>query len=510
MRANTSVLDYLEQSAKIHARSCAVVDEQSELNYADFRDACRRVGSALAAHDIRGHGVVVAMEKGSNALIAQLGTLYAGGFYVPVDQDIPAQRLSQIVDTLGDALIIVDETTRGHVKSCDVNVKVIDYEELADVAIDEAALALVQERFVETDPAYVLFTSGSTGVPKGVVISHRAIRSFIDSFVETFGIRDTDRIGNQAPFDFDVSTKDIYSCLATGATLVIIPRRLFMEPVALATYIAEQRVSVLVWAVAALCIVSTYHALDSADFSQIRLVMFSGETMPKRHLKTWRAHLPQATFVNLYGPTEITCNCLYYVLDDERDYSEGVPLGKPFSHCDVLVVDDEGHEVSVAGVDGELVVRGPSLALGYLSQPELTSRAFGQNPLNDCYPDRVYHTGDLAAYDEQGQMFFRGRKDNQIKYQGHRIELEEIELAIEKLSGVDRCRCAFDEKRKLLHAFFEGTADEQALPEQIHSTLPSHMQPVTIRRVDDMPLTAHGKVDRKALLASTKRTRRVR
>ena len=510
MRANTNVLDYLEQSAATHASSCAVVDEREELSYNELLEACRRVGSALAARGVRGHGVIVAMEKTANALIAQLGTLYAGGFYVPVDQDIPSQRLNQIVDTLGEALIVVDETTCEHVASCGTKAEVVDFATLAGVAVDEAALAHVRERFVETDPAYVLFTSGSTGVPKGVVISHRAIRSFIDSFVEAFGIRDTDRIGNQAPFDFDVSTKDIYSCLATGATLVIIPRRLFMEPVALASYLEEQQVSVLVWAVAALCIVSTYHAFEAADFSRIRMVMFSGETMPKRHLKTWRAHLPQATFVNLYGPTEITCNCLYHVLDPESSYDKGVPLGGSFAHCDVLVVDDEGHEVTTPDVDGELVVRGPSLALGYLAQPEQTAKAFGQNPLNDRYPDRVYHTGDLAAYDEQGQLFFRGRKDNQIKYQGHRIELEEIEIAIEKLPGVDRCRCAFDEKRKLLHAFFEGTADEKALPEQIHATLPSHMQPVTIRRVDDMPLTAHGKVDRKALLASTKRTRKAR
>jgi acyl-coenzyme A synthetase/AMP-(fatty) acid ligase len=171
------------------------------------------------------------------------------------------------------------------------------------------------------------------------------------------------------------------------------------------------------------------------------------------------------------------------------------------------VVDDEGHEVTTPDVDGELVVRGPSLALGYLAQPEQTAKAFGQNPLNDRYPDRVYNTGDVASFDEQGMLFFRGRRDNQIKYQGHRIELEDIEHAIEKLPGVDRCRCVFNAKRKLLHAFFEGTAQEKELSEKVRETLPSFMQPATLRHIDEMPLTKNGKVDR-AQLADMLHTRR--
>jgi amino acid adenylation domain-containing protein len=505
MRAN--VLEYLEGSAATHPTSCAVIDEHTSLTYTQLHDACRRVGSALASADVFGRGVIVCMEKGADALSAQLGVLYAGGHYVPVDPGIPAERLRSIVGAVGQTSIIVDETTEQRVREMDLGLSVCSFADLAGHAIDEDALLAIRGKSIETMPAYVLFTSGSTGVPKGVVISHHAIISFIDAFVGTLGIRDTDRLGNQAPFDFDVSTKDIYSTLAASATLVIIPRRLFMQPADLAAYLEERRVTVLIWAVAALCLVSTYHALDVADFSSIRTVMFSGETMPKRHLKSWRSHLPEATFVNLYGPTEITCNCLYHVLDPDYPYEEGVPLGVPFSHCDVILADDEGHEVSEPGVEGNLLVRGPSLALGYLGQPELTSKAFGQNPLNDRYPDRVYNTGDVASFDEQGMLFFRGRRDNQIKYQGHRIELEDIEHAIEKLPGVDRCRCVFNAKRKLLHAFFEGTAQEKELSEKVRATLPSFMQPATLRHIDEMPLTKNGKVDR-AQLAGMLHTRR--
>lgn len=495
----TNVLEYLEGSVVTHPTSCAVIDEHESLTYTQLHDACRRVGSALAALDVFGHGVIVCMEKGACALSAQLGVLYAGGHYVPVDPDIPAERLRSIVGAVGKTSIIVDELTEQRVREMDLGLDIRPYASLANHAVDEDVLSGIRGRSIETMPAYVLFTSGSTGVPKGVVISHHAIISFIDAFVGTLGIRDTDRLGNQAPFDFDVSTKDIYSTLAASATLVIIPRRLFMQPADLAAYLEKHQVTVLIWAVAALCLVSTYHALDVADFSRIRAVMFSGETMPKRHLKSWRTHLPQATFVNLYGPTEITCNCLYHVLDPDCAYETGVPLGVPFPHCDVVLVDEEGHEVTEPDKEGSLLVRGPSLALGYLGQPELTSKVFGQNPLNDRYPDRVYNTGDVASFDEQGMLFFRGRRDNQIKYQGHRIELEDVEHAIEQLPGVDRCRCVFDAKRKLLHSFFEGTAEDRELSELVRKTLPSFMQPATLRHIDEMPLTKNGKVDRAQL-----------
>ena len=506
----TSVLEYLEGSTATHPDSCAVIDEHGSLTYTQLQEACRRVGSALAETDAFGRGVIVAMEKGADALTAQLGALYAGGHYVPVDPDIPADRLHHIAEAVGHTTIVVDDSTEQRIREMDLDLELHRFSDLARHAVDEETLSAIRRRSIGTMPAYVLFTSGSTGVPKGVVISHHAIISFIDSFVGTLGIRDTDRLGNQAPFDFDVSTKDIYSTLATAATLVIIPRRLFMQPAELAAYLEQKQVTVLIWAVAALCLVSTYHALDVADFSRIRTVMFSGETMPKRHLKTWRTHLPQATFVNLYGPTEITCNCLYHVLDPECPYEGGVPLGESFSHCDVIVVDEEGHEVTEPDVEGILLVRGPSLALGYLGQPELTAKAFGQNPLNDRYPDRVYNTGDVASYDDQGMLLFRGRRDNQIKYQGHRIELEDIEHAIERFADVDRCRCVFDARRKLLHAFYEGMAEGQELSAMVRETLPPFMQPATLRHIDEMPLTKNGKVDRAQLANMLRRPSKAR
>lgn len=495
-----NVLDYLEASAQKHPDSCAVIDEHGTRTYAQLRDASRRVGSALAKRGVQRRPVVVSMEKSADALVAQLGVLYAGGYYVPVDPGMPIGRLSDIARALGGALIVTDKALEECFSGSQFDGKVISFETISSCKIDARTLSEIRGDALETGPAYALFTSGSTGTPKGVVISHRAIMSFIDTFVRTFGIKSTDRIGNQAPFDFDVSTKDIYASFASSATLVIIPRRLFMQPVELVSFLSEKRVTVLIWAVAALCLISAYHALGLFDLSSVRSVLFSGEVMPKKHLLDWRSHLPQATFVNLYGPTEATCNCLYHVLDRDCDYEDGLPIGKPFDHCSVLLVDDRGRQVVEPDVEGEIFVCGPSLALGYLNQPMLTRQSFVQNPLHNQYPDRSYRTGDMAKLDSSGRLHFLGRRDNQVKHQGHRIEIEEVDIALEQLPGVNRCRCAYDAKKKLIHAFYEGPAEEAELASLMREVLPAYMRPSKMRRVTFMPLTKNGKVDRKQLL----------
>lgn len=498
-----NVLLFLEESARRAPGSCAVVDQNDEATYAELLETSKRIGCALATRSACGmqrKPVVIAMEKSAKMLSAMFGALYAGAFYVPVDPGVPRMRLQSILDTLGDPSIIVDSASEFEKTYGIEGAATIEFDELAGCVVDEALLARIRAHALETDPAYALFTSGSTGAPKGVCVSHGAIASFIGAFIDMFPLAADDRIANQAPFDFDVSVKDIYGALSVGATLVIVPRPFFMQPAALVDYLEDKRVTVLIWAVAALCIVSTYHALDAERLGRIRRVMFSGEVMPLKHLREWRKCLVRAEFVNLYGPTEITCNCLYHVLDSNCGYDDGIPLGEPFPHCDVMLVDENDREATEPNTQGEIVVRGPSLALGYIGAPEATAKTFTQNPLNTLYPERVYRTGDMAYRTPDGRMFFCGRKDNQIKLQGHRIELEEIDVAFEKMPGVMRCRCAFDAAKKRLRAFYEGTVEEAELIAYARENLPAYMKPASVDRVAEMPLTKNGKVDRAKLL----------
>ena len=242
-----------------------------------------------------------------------------------------------------------------------------------------------------------------------------------------------------------------------------------------------------------------FHGLDYRTLRASES-MFSGEVMPPKHLKAWMEHLPEADFINLYGPTEITCNCTYHRIDRNRDYSEGVPVGCAFPNEHVFLLDDNNQEVTKPGIAGEICVRGTALALGYYRMPEQTAEHFVQNPLNHCYPELIYRTGDLGRYNEQGEILFGGRKDYQVKYMGHRIELEEIERAMENIEGISRACCIFDEKKSKLYGFYMGEMEKKELHHLMSSNLPPFMVPGALRKVEQMPLTKNGKTDRRALM----------
>ena len=487
-----SVFEYLQRNAQENPQQCAVYEEGVEYSYARFHEDACKVAASFADHGVEGHAVVVFAEKTYLTWAVMMGALRAGAFYVPVDATVPAARVESILSALEGAVLVTDAKTADVCAVASVTV-----DRLFEGAAENAPIVTT---VFDTNPAYVLFTSGSTGTPKGVAVSHRAIMDFIEGFTGTFGFASDDRIANQAPFDFDVSVKDIYSALAVGATLVLVPRDYFVRPAQLVEYLDDARITNMTWAVAALCLISGFKALELRPLSTVRRVMFSGEVMPYRHLKQWMAHLPEASFVNLYGPTEITCNCLYHMLYRNRDYSGGIPLGVAFPQREVLLVNEENQLVTEAGGIGEIVVRGTSLALGYVANPEQTARVFKQNPTHNRFPDRVYCTGDLAELSAEGELFFRGRRDNQIKFQGHRIELEELDAVFERIEGVSRCRCAYEEKRQRLYAFYEGVPEADDVTAQVRTMIPAAMVPTKVTRVEEMPLTKNGKVDRKALL----------
>lgn len=226
--------------------------------------------------------------------------------------------------------------------------------------------------------------------------------------------------------------------------------------------------------------------------------MFSGEAMPAKQLRIWQEKLPEAKFVNLYGPTEITCNCTYFPIERQYEDSEKIPAGKAFPGRRVILVDEEGKQVTEPGVQGEICSAGESLANGYYKEPEQTAEKFVLYPV-DGTEQRMYRTGDLGSYDEEGNIVFAGRKDFQIKHMGHRIELEEIERAFEKLDGVSRCCCLFDKKRNKLLGFYTGDSEEKEVHQELKRYLPVYMIPAKIRKIDKMPLNKNGKIDRKYL-----------
>ena len=330
-----------------------------------------------------------------------------------------------------------------------------------------------------------------------MLVSHRSVIDLIDNFKEEFGFDETIVLGNQAPFDFDVSVKDIYSTLKNGGTMYVIPKMMFSMVARLIDYLNENQINTVIWATSALRIVENLNVFSQKMPEYLRTVMFSGEVMPNKVLNYWRKHLPDVMYVNLYGPTEITCNCTFYKVDRPYADEEALPIGVPFRNTDVFLLDDARKSEVARGEKGELCVRGSSLALGYYNNEEKTAEAFIQNPLNTTYPETIYCTGDLVRYAEDGNLMFISRKDYQIKHMGHRIELSEIEIAINALPFVEAACCIYDEKEEKIVCFYQAAEEcDRELLKSLGKALPKYMFPNRLEYFEKLPLNKNAKIDR--------------
>lgn len=499
-----NVIDYLVKSSKENASKIAVICEDEKITYKDLNNKCQIVGSFIADKGLFNEPVIIFMDKGIDTLISFFGVVYAGCYYSLINPELPEVRITQIKDTLKAKLVITDDENYENAKKYFEDLLVVNIKDIKNGNINEELLSNAYKKHIGKDPLYVNFTSGSTGVPKGVVINHASVIDFIDKFSEIFGFKDYDIIGNQAPFDFDVSVKDIYTSICVGATLVIIPKKYFSNPAQLLDYICENNVSSLTWAVSALCLITTFHGLEYKVPKNVNKIIFSGEVMPLKHLKLWMDKLPDAMFVNIYGPTEITCNCTYHIIDKKRNYEDKIPIGKPIPNERVFLLNDDGEEIKEKNVIGEICVAGDCLALGYFGNDEQTSKHFCQNPLRKNYLENIYLTGDLGFYNELGEFVFTGRKDFQIKYLGHRIELEEIDRALMNVPEVVRSVSIFDEENSKLYGFYIGDIDKKDLHLKLKETLPVFMIPTKLIQLEEFPMTKNGKIDRKKLMGDLK------
>lgn len=494
-----NILEYLERTAEKYPGRIAVEDDKEALTWKELEDLSRRIGTAAGKRIASGDPVVILAPKGPLTLAAMFGAVYGGGFYVNGDPALPPRRLKEIFRVLQPKLVLIRPEEIPLIRQAGYTG---DYCLLHEAAGEEPDLELLERRRKDScseDILYGIFTSGSTGTPKGITVSHRAVIDFITHFTEIFGIDEKDRIGNQAPFDFDVSVKDIYSAVMTGAALVLIPRQLFSVPAALLDYLCEKKATVLIWAVSALTMISSLGGFKYRIPSDVRKVMFSGEVMPANQLACWQEALPEAEFVNLYGPTEITCNCTYYPVQKVPGEGEKLPIGKAFPGRRVFLLNEEGGEIREPEQAGEICVAGESLSLGYYHDPAETEKSFQERIFPDGRKERYYRTGDLGFLGKDGNLYFSGRKDFQIKFNGHRIELEEIERLLDQMQGIEKSCCVTDHRKTCLAAFYMGKVMPGEIRLWLKKRLPGYMVPRKIFQTEKLPLTKNGKTDRKAL-----------
>lgn len=494
MKANVTY--WLDQTAQRLPDKTAFADERKTVTFGELRTQAMTMATQILAKGLFKKPVVVYLEKGVDVLVSFMGAAYSCNFYSPIDIDMPASRVNKILEVLQPSLVITTAELSEAFRQYAYEGEYLLFEEVSCAAVDEEAVEAARRRGIDTDLLYVLFTSGSTGVPKGVTINHRAVIDYIDWVTETFEITEKDSFGNQAPFYFDNSILDIYSTIKSGATTYIIPKNLFAQPVPLLEYLQEKKINTIFWVPSALIVVAKLKAFRNVDLSgTLQRVLFCGEVMPNKQLNTWRKFLPDVLYANLYGPTEITDACTYYIVDREFVDEEPLPIGRPMANTDILVLNDKNEPVTGDEI-GELCVRGTSLSMGYYNNPQKTKEAFVPNPLNPYVPETIYRTGDLVKYNEYGEIIYLSRKDFQIKHMGHRIELGEIETAVSSLEEIALCCCLYDEKRQKIVLFIEAELDKAYINERISGLVPEYMLPGKVIALPKMPINANGKIDR--------------
>ena len=492
-----NVIEYLSVTVTRFPEKIAVKDSEMSITFSELWSNAQKISSAIINIKIGNNNPIgVYIPKGCKMIESFAGINMSGNFYVPLDTKSPASRVNSIITTLESKILITDRSHFEALKSFS-EAEILVIEDIIESGINTDNAFINLEKQIDTDPVYSIFTSGSTGAPKGVVIPHRGVIDYIDWAKETFQFRNDAVIGNQAPFYFDNSTLDIYLMYSTGATLNIIPESCFAFPAKLVDYLNEEKISFVFWVPFVLVNVANLNIFEVKKPEYMKDVFFAGEVMPNKHLNYWRKHLPNCRYANLYGPTEITVDCTYYEVKRMFTDNEPLPIGFPCKNTDVMILVDR-NRLAKQGEQGELCVRGSSLALGYYNNPERTAQAFIQNPLHSHYPEIIYCTGDIVYENEYGEIMYVGRVDSQIKHNGYRIELGEIETAILGSNLIKNCCVIYDFANKKIVMFYQSDNELNMaeLRKSVLTRIPKYMMPTEYHKEDILKQNSSGKIDR--------------
>lgn len=427
-----NILEYFENTVKIKSNKIAVVDGDRKIVFAELAGKARSVGSAVfnKSGKAKKKPIAVFLPKSIESIIADIGIVYSGNAYMNLDIKTPLERISNILKLVEPLFIITDTKYKNMILQIFDAEKILDINDLIVEKAEHQILLEHLETIIDTDPLCLINTSGSTGTPKSVVLNHRSFIDFTEWALGTMKWNDDEIIGSLSPAVFDIYSFEMCLLMSKASTVVIIPDSWSAFPVKIINLLNEQKVTYLFWVPTIMVNIANMGILDKISMPHIRMIWFAGEVFPTKQFNIWRSHLKDVTFVNMYGPIEITLDCTYYIVERDISNEEPIPIGYPCRNTDVLLLDENDNLVIQQDIEGELCVRGTSLAMGYYNNPEKTKSAFVQNPLNKAYPEIIYRTGDIVYFNERKEIIFKGRKDSLIKHSGYRVELTEVEHVI--------------------------------------------------------------------------------
>ena len=510
----------LTKSAKAYPEKPAVWARGRSITYRELDERSNQMAHLLRKQGIKkGDRVGLFFPKCVESVISMLGVLKAGGVYVPLDPQAPADRVGYIIGNCGIRVLITNHEKRQaltpetlELLECSISTdqaengkdgKLLPWSRLAEFPADHAP----KVDLIETDLAYILYTSGSTGRPKGVMLSHQNALTFVEWCAEEFHVRSEDRLSNHAPLHFDLSVFDVYNTLEAGATVYLLTEDLAVFPTSLASFIVEQQITIWYSVPSALMLLLLHARLTQDKLKSLRIILFAGEVFPMKYLRQLAEMAPAAELYNLYGPTE-TNVCTYYKVERERLASlEKLPIGVACANTDAFAVTDDGRRAA-QGETGELYVRGPGVTYGYWADPEKTQKMVVPNRFEQNFEEKMYRTGDLVTMAEDGNYYFLGRRDSMIKSRGYRIELGEIESAL--LSHPDVKEAAVlavpdeivgNRLRAVVSLHVSESLKVLDLQQHCATKVPKYMIPEFVEFYVELPKTSTGKIDRVKLAA---------
>ncbi len=503
----------LTKSAKAHPEKPAVWARGKSITYRELDERSNQLAHLLRERGIqKGDRIGLFFPKCVESIVSMLGVLKAGGVYVPVDPQAPADRVGYIIGNCGVRILITNAAKRnelspeilGLLEACVLTegegngADLVAWSQLSAFPASYSP----QIPLVETDLAYILYTSGSTGRPKGVMLTHQNALTFVEWCAEEFQVRSEDRLSNHAPLHFDLSVFDVYNTLEAGATVYLITEDLALFPTSLANFIETQKITIWYSVPSALMLLLLHGRLTSGKLNSLRVILFAGEVFPMKYLRQLAEISKSSELYNLYGPTE-TNVCTFYRVERERLASmEKLPIGIACANTECFSVTPEG-QLAGKGEAGELYVRGPSVTYGYWADSEKTHKMVVPNHFQENFEEKMYRTGDIVTVGEDGNYYFQGRRDSMIKSRGYRIELGEIESALLSHPGVrEAAVLAVPDEiignriRAVVAPHIPGSLGVLELQQHCASRVPKYMIPELVDLHDELPKTSTGKIDR--------------